>query len=272
VGYFIGISGWTYGPWRNAFYPAGLAHKRELEYAASKVNSIEINGSFYSLQRATSYQSWHEQTPDGFVFSVKGGRFITHMKKLSGVEAPLANFFASGVLALGEKLGPILWQLPPNLGYDADRLAAFFALLPRTTTAAVALAGQHDERLQGRAYLATDADRPLRYALEVRHSSYAVPEFPELLRAHNIALVTADTAGKWPFLEDQTSDFAYARLHGSEELYVSGYSDELLDLWAAKVSAWGAGGRDVFAYFDNDVKVHAPYNAICLAEKLRALG
>lgn len=268
MAYRVGISGWTYAPWRGAFYPPGLAHRKELAYAASRLNSIEINGSFYALQRPTSYESWREQTPDDFVFAVKGGRFITHMKKLAGVDAPLANFFASGVLALGPKLGPILWQLPPNLGFDANRLAAFFAQLPRTTTEAVTLAQQHDERLHDRAHLATDAHRPLRYALEVRHASYQTPAFVDLLREHDIALVTADTAGKWPFMEDQTSDFAYARLHGSEELYVSGYSDELLDRWAGTVRAWGTGGRDVFVYFDNDVKVHAPYNAICLAEKL----
>ena len=122
----IGISGWTYPPWRGSFYPPGLPHKRELEYAAGQVNSIEINGSFYSLQRPSSYLAWRDQTPDGFVFAVKGGRFITHMKKLNDVETPLANFLASGVLALGDKLGPLLWQLPPMLGFDEDRLTTFF--------------------------------------------------------------------------------------------------------------------------------------------------
>ena len=122
----IGISGWTYAPWRKVFYPDGLRQKDELEYAASKMTSIEINGSFYSLQRPESYQAWRERTPDGFVFAVKGGRFITHMKKLADVDAPLANFFASGPLALGEKLGPVLWQLPPTLGFDAERLESFF--------------------------------------------------------------------------------------------------------------------------------------------------
>ena len=265
---YIGISGWTYAPWRGSFYPAGLAHKRELEYAAGRLNSIEINGSFYSLQRPTSYGGWAERTPEGFVFAVKGGRFISHMKKLAGVEGALANFFASGVLALGPKLGPVLWQLPPILRFDAGRLAAFFEQLPRTTTAAVALAAAHEDRMRDRTWLATDADRPIRYALEVRHPSYECREFVDLLRAHDVALVTADTAGKWPFMEDQTSTFAYARLHGAEELYVSGYSDEALDRWADRVRRWSAGGRDVFVYFDNDVKVHAPYNAICLADKL----
>ena len=264
----IGISGWTYKPWRGTFYPPGLAQKRELAYAAQRLNSVELNGSFYSLQRPTSYRSWFDQTPDDFVFSIKGGRFITHMKKLAGVEAPLANFFASGVLALGPKLGPILWQLPPTLGFDAGRLAAFFDLLPRTTFEALRVAEQHEERMKDRTWLATDADRPLRYALEIRHPTYETPAFPQLLRDHDIALVTADTAGKWPLMEDQTSDFAYARLHGDEELYVSGYSDESLDVWAAKMRSWADGSRDVYAYFDNDVKVRAPYDAMSLAAKL----
>jgi uncharacterized protein YecE (DUF72 family) len=190
------------------------------------------------------------------------------MKKLRGVEAPLANFFASGVLALGPKLGPILWQLPPSLGFDAQRLADFFALLPRTTAQAAVLAEGHEERLKDRSWTRTDADRPLRHALEVRHASYDTPAFVAVLREHDIALVTADTAGKWPFLEDQTSDFAYVRLHGDEELYVSGYSEESLDMWARKARRWGDGGRDVHVYFDNDVKVRAPFDAMSLARRL----
>ena len=281
----IGISGWTYPPWRGSFYPPGLPHKRELEYAAGQVNSIEINGAFYSLQRPSSYLAWRDQTPDGFVFAVKGGRFITHMKKLNDVETPLANFLASGVLALGDKLGPLLWQLPPMLGFDEDRLTTFFQLLPRSTAAAADLASRHDERMTDRSWTTTDADRPLRHALEVRHASFQTPAFVELLRAYGVALVTADTAGKWPFLEDQTADFAYARLHGDEELYVSGYSETALDAWAEKVRAWSAGqtppnartvatrqplaaGRDVFVYFDNDVKVRAPFDAMALARRL----
>jgi uncharacterized protein YecE (DUF72 family) len=225
----IGISGWTYPPWRGVFYPKGLPHRLELAYAAELLTSIEINGSFYSLQRPTSYRHWFEQTPDDFVFSVKGARFITHMKKLADVETPLANFFASGVLALGAKLGPVLWQLPPNLGFDPDRLANFFALLPRSTGEAAWLARRHDERMKDRALLDTDADRPLRHALEVRHTSFLAPEFLDLLRAHHIAVVVADTAGKWPFLDTVTADFGYARLHGESELYVSGYDDVVVD-------------------------------------------
>ncbi|WP_191892475.1 DUF72 domain-containing protein, partial [Streptomyces griseoaurantiacus] len=205
--------GWLYPPWRGTFYPAGLPHRRELEHLSRQVGSVEINGSFYSLQRPESYRAWREQTPDDFLFAVKGGRFITHMKKLRDVETPLANFFASGMLALGPKLGPFLWQLPPSLPYEPDRLAAFFDLLPRTTSEAATLAQRHDHRLEGRALTEAETEMPLRHALEVRHPSFRDPAFIELLRKHDIALVVADTAGKWPYLEDVTTDFVYVRLH-----------------------------------------------------------
>jgi len=263
----VGISGWSYPPWRGDFYPKGLRHRDELRFAAERLTSIEVNGSFYALQKPESFQSWVAETPDDFVFSVKGGRFITHMKKLRDVEVPLANFLASGVLALGAKLGPLLWQLPPNLGFDADRMSSFLTLLPRTTAEAARLAEQHDERLAGRAWTTTDADRPLRHAVEVRHASFQTPEFLRLLRAHDVAVVTADTAGKWPVFSTPTTDLAYVRLHGADELYVSGYTDEALDAWAAKVRRWGRT-RDVFVYFDNDVKVRAPYDALGLQRRL----
>ena len=266
----IGISGWRYRAWRGTFYPPGLVQRRELEYVASRMDSVELNGSFYSLQRPSSYLRWRSETPDDFVFAVKGPRFVTHMKKLRDVETPLANFLASGPLALGDKLGPVLWQLPPVLGFDADRLAGFFDLLPRTTTAAAVLSQHHDERLTDRSWTSTDADRPLRHALEVRHPGFVTPAFCDLLRAHDVGLVVADTAGTWPLLEDVTSDFVYVRLHGDTELYVSGYSPEALDAWAGKVAAWASAGLDVYAYFDNDVKVHAPFDAIGLAERVTA--
>ena len=282
----VGISGWTYPPWRGVFFPKGLPHRRELEFASRQVNSIEINGSFYSLQRPESYQAWHDAAPCDFVFSVKGGRFITHLKRLKGVETPLANFFASGVLCLNEKLGPILWQLPPSFRFDDDRLASFFDLLPRDTTAAAKLARKHDARLKGRAWTTSGRQRSIRHALEVRHESFETEDFIALLREHDIALVVADTAGKWPFIEDVTSDFIYVRLHGDKELYVSGYTQAALKEWARKIRAWAKGGnpsctrrigsaaspakggRDVFVYFDNDVKVRAPYDAMALAHRL----
>jgi uncharacterized protein YecE (DUF72 family) len=282
----IGISGWNYPPWRGTFYPPELAQKRELEHASRRVNSIEINGSFYSLQRPSSYQKWYDSTPEGFVFSVKAPRYISHLKRLSGVETPLANFFASGVLRLKEKLGPILWQLPPMLPFDRGKLEAFFNLLPRDTAAAAALARRHDDKVAGRSWTKTDLARPLRYALEVRHPTFQTPEFIALLREHRIAVVVADTAGRWPFMEDLTADLVYVRLHGAEQLYVSGYTDEALTEWARKIRGWSRGqnptqvktharpmpprkgGRDVYVYFDNDVKVRAPYDAMSLAHKL----
>src|SRR5471030_1680194 len=263
----IGISGWTYPPWRRVFYPSGLPQRRELEFASRQVGSIEINGSFYALQRPESFVAWATQTPDRFVFSVKAGRFITQLKKLRDVDTALANFFASGVLALGAKLGPLLWQLPPNLGYDAERIEAFLSSLPRSTAAAAELAARHDERVEGRAWVTTDADRPIRHALEVRHASYETPSFLALLRAQGVAVVTADAAGKWPLIDEPTAEFSYVRLHGAEELYASGYSDEALDMWAAKVRTWGQD-RDVFVYFDNDVKVRAPFDAMALMRRL----
>jgi uncharacterized protein YecE (DUF72 family) len=211
------------------------------------------------------------------------------MKKLRNVEAPLGNFFASGVLALREKLGPILWQLPPNLGFDAARLRDFFQLVPRDTKQAVALARRHDDKLKTRAWTRIDAVRPIRHCIEVRHPTFVVPEFFELLRELNIAFVFADTAGKWPYAEDMTGDFIYIRLHGAEQLYVSGYDDAALQWWAKRIEHWRKGrqpldaklltkhtrprpGRelDVFVYFDNDAKVHAPFDAKRLAHRLTA--
>jgi uncharacterized protein YecE (DUF72 family) len=209
------------------------------------------------------------------------------MLRLRGVEKALANLFASGVLELREKLGPFLWQLPPSLAFDPDRLAAFFALLPRTGAQAADLARRHDERVKGRVRLDIDPRMRLRHALEVRHSSFEVPAFVDLLRAHQVALVVADTAGKWPLLEDVTADFVYVRLHGDQKLYESGYTDPALEMWANKVNAWLAGEsapgraltelprrlairRDVYVYFDNDIKVHAPYDALSLAAKVAA--
>jgi len=281
----IGISGWRYTPWRKTFYPDDLAQHRELEFASRHFNSIEINGTFYSLQSPASFRAWHAQTPDDFVFSVKGGRYLTHMRRLIDLKVPLANFFASGVLLLKEKLGPILWQFPPNFSLKLDRFEEFFTLLPKDTQAAAELAARNHEKLRLGVWTETDAKRPLRYAVEVRHESFADPAFIALLRKYNIAIVIADTAGKWPMIEDITADFAYLRLHGAEELYASGYTDAALDHWAQRIGSWSAGsepadtkrigptarkrsGRGVFVYFDNDVKVRAPYDAIALARRL----
>lgn len=279
----IGISGWTYKPWRGVFYPKGLTQKRELEYAARRFRSIEINGTFYGMQRPAAYASWAEQTPEEFVFAVKAPRFITHMRRLGDVETPLANFIASGLLRLGPKLGPILWQFPPNFRFDPERLEPFLKLLPHDTRAAARIGRKHDDRLKAPAWLKVDREQPMRHAIEIRHESFRAPAFVDLLRRYDVALVCADTV-EWPRLMDVTSDFVYCRLHGSEELYASGYDDAALDDWARRVMAWAKGGepadaervggraskrrRDVFVYFDNDLKVRAPENARGLVRRV----
>lgn len=270
----VGISGWTYPPWRGSFYPPGLVHRRELGYVAERLNSLEINGTFYARQRPTSFASWAASVPEDFVFAVKGPRFITHLKKLGDVAVPLANFYASGVLALGRRLGPFLWQLPPNLGYDAERMATFFHLLPRTAGEAAALAAFHDARVPEDQALTTAADPALRlrHTVEVRHETFRDPAFYALLRAHDIGLVVADNPGKWPIIEEVTSDFMYVRLHGREELYASGYSDAALDGWAAKLRGWAAAGLEGYVYCDNDVKVQAPYDAMGLLRRVLDAG
>ncbi len=263
----VGISGWRYEPWRGVFYPEGLAQRRELEYCASHFSTVEINGSFYSLQRPEYYEAWYLATPPGFVFAVKGSRYITHMLRLNDIDRPLANFFASGVLALKDKLGPFLWQFPQMLHFKPERLEAFFELLPRDTEQALALARRRDARMTGRSRLAIDANRPLRHALEVRHASFVDRRFTSLLRKHGIGLVVADTAGKWPKMLDVTADFVYVRLHGDKVIYTSGYTERALDAWARRIRQWHRRA-DVYVYFDNDVKVRAPYDAQTLMRKL----
>jgi len=276
---FIGISGWRYVPWRGVFYPRGLAQARELDYASRQLPTIEINGSFYSLQRPESYAAWYAATPPGFLFAVKGNRFITHMLKLKEIEGPLANVLASGIFELREKLGPFLWQFPEMVKFDHERFEHFLSLLPQDTEAALQRALQYQPRMEGKVSLAMDAKRPMRHAVEVRHPSFRDERFIALLRKYNVALVVADTAGKWPYMEDVTADFMYLRLHGDEELYASGYGDAAIERWAGKIRAWSTGGqpedgvrvastappkrksRDVYCYFDNDIKVHAPYDA-----------
>jgi uncharacterized protein YecE (DUF72 family) len=238
-----------------------------LEFASRAFNTIEINGTFYSLQCPVAFQRWYATAPADFLFAVKGARFITHMKKLRDVKIPLANFFASGLLCLEEKLGPILWQFPPNFGWNEMRFREFFQLLPRNTAEAVELARLHDNKLKARAWLRTNACRPLRYAVEIRHPSFLVAEFFSFLREVKTALVFADAAGRWPYAEKLTSDFVYIRLHGDSELYVSGYGDSVLRSWAKRIRNWNRR-RDVFVYFDNDAKVRAPFDARRLTQLL----
>lgn len=280
----VGVSGWRYAPWRGKFYPERLPQKDELAHLASIFPTVEINGTFYSMQTPESFGRWADATPGDFVFAVKGPRFLTHMKRLREPEAPLANFLASGVLRLGRKLGPILWQFPPNFRFDAARLEAFFELLPRDTEQAARLGRRHDRRLKARAWLAVDAKRPIRHAVEIRHESFRDPAFVALLRRHRIALVCADTV-EWPLLMDLTADFVYCRLHGSRELYHSAYGRAELARWARRVRAWRDGRpmtdgtfagplpkrqvpRDVYVYFDNTDKLHAPADARTLMRRL----
>ncbi|MFD1122465.1 DUF72 domain-containing protein [Methylophilus flavus] len=283
---YIGISGWRYAPWRKVFYPEDLTQKRELEFASRALPTIELNGSFYALQRPGSYLSWYEQTPPDFVFSIKATRYITHILRLENIEAAMANFFASGLLALKEKLGPILWQFPPSFRFDAELFERFLKQLPHDTEAAVRLAEKRDATMHSREYIKADQQRSLRHAVEIRHRSFEAPEFIALLRKYKVALVIADTAGKWPDNEDITADFTYLRLHGAEKLYASGYTDKALDHWAARIDAWSKGSqpedaklvseqppaqrksRDVYCYFDNDIKVKAPFDARKLLRRL----
>lgn len=284
----IGISGWTYAPWRGVFYPENVTHKRELAYASGIFRSIEINGTFYSMQRPSSFARWAEETPDDFVFSLKGPRYLTHIRRLKDAEQALANFFSSGLLALGGKLGPILWQLPPNFRFQPELLESFLELLPHSMDEAATLARKHDEFMEGRSLTGPVSQQPLRHAMEVRNQSFAVPEFIALLRKHQVALVCADTV-EWPRMMDVTADFVYCRLHGAEVLYASGYTDEALDEWAGRVVAWTRGmepkdaekvrkakpqkcaSRDVFVYFDNDLKVRAPFDAQSLRKRVDKL-
>ncbi len=271
---WIGISGYDYKPWRGRFYPERLPARQWLSYAGERFDSIELNGTFYSLKSPAVFERWVAAVPAGdFVFAIKGGRFITHNLKLRRAEASLGNFFASGVLGLGTHTGPFLWQLPATYGFDAERLDTFMRMLPRNANEGEAVARLHDDRLRRGALVDAAAYVPYRHAFEVRHPSYFHPEFHALLRTHGFSFVIADSAGKFPVADELTADFVYVRLHGSEQLYASRYSDDELDAWAARIRTWRAargGGRDVFVYFDNDIGAHAPFDAMRLAERVHA--
>ena len=281
----VGISGWVYPPWRGIFYPEDLPLKQELFFASRQVSSIEINGSFYSYQNPATYQRWYSQVPANFIFAVKGPQYITHILRLKDPRQPLSNFFASGVLYLKEKLGPILWQLPPNFLCDFERLESFFKLLPHTVSEATILANQSERFPQTYDKEFLKSSKTIRHCLEIRHHSFENPDFISLLRKYNIALVFADTAGKWPYMEDLTSDFIYIRLHGDEEIYSSGYDSATLRGWADRIKIWASQRqprnaltistdpwpittRHIYVYFDNDLKVKAPHDAQILMSYL----
>lgn len=262
----VGLSGWAYPKWQGDFYPKELAAGRRLEYVSQHFDTVEVNGSFYSLKRPTTYQRWYDVTPPGFVLALKGGRFITHLKRLRDVGQGLANYFASGPLVLAEKLGPVLWQLPASIEFDEDLIAEFLAQLPRTTTAAAELARQHDDKLRGRTATDVGAEHPVRHALEVRHRSFDDPRYYDLLSSHDVANVVSDSP-TWPMLDRRTTDLTYVRLHGHSELYASGYSGASLDSWAERCRHWAEHGP-VYVYFDNDARGRAPYDALGLLDRL----
>ncbi len=281
----IGISGWRYAGWRGDFYPDSLPQRAEMEYACSRFSTIELNGTFYSLQRSAYFDRWRGATADDFVFAIKGSRFITHMLQLNEPEGALANFFAQGLLRLGPKLGPVLWQFSQRFRFREEKLRPFLALLPHDHAAAARLARSHDHRVRDPA---TDpleeglASTPIRHALEVRHESFLTPPFLDLLREYRAAAVVSDNPGLYPILEQPTTDFMYLRLHGTEAMYAGSYSDHDLDHWARRIRRWhrpgtghghdqacaANGTRGVFVYFDNDQKARAPFDARRLMERL----
>lgn len=240
----VGIGGWVFPPWRGVLYPPGLPQARELAHASRQVTAIEINGTFYGAQKPESFRRWHGETPDDFVFSVKGPRFATHRKDLATAGPSIERFLASGVLELRRKLGPILWQFAPFLRFDEAGFEAFLALLPHE------IDGQ-----------------PLRHVVEVRHPSFAEPAFPELLRRHRVAVALVDDE-KHPALDHRTADFVYARLRRSTMEEASGYPADALDDWAARLRDWQASGLDCFIYFINGAKIRAPAAAQTLMDRL----
>jgi uncharacterized protein YecE (DUF72 family) len=266
---WIGISGYDYPNWKDRFYPPGLRRREWLTHASRVFDSIELNGTFYSLKSPAVFARWKSEVPDrGFVFAIKGSRFITHNLKLRRAEGALANFLASGVLALGTTTGPFLWQLPTSYAFDAERMDTFMSLLPRTSSAAALLSERHDDRLKRGALTTAAVPMAYRHAFEVRHVSYLCEEFYALLRRHGHGFVIADTAGTFAYAEEVTAPFVYVRLHGSRQLYVSGYTPEELDSWAVRIETWVRAGLDVYVYFDNDARVHAPFDAIELRQRV----
>ena len=240
---FVGIGGWTYEPWRGLFYPEGLTHKRELEYASRKLTSIEINGTFYSTFKPESWRKWRDETPEGFVFSVKGSRYVTNRKELATATESVARYAGQGLSELGARLGPINWQLAESKKFDPEDVKAFFKLLPREVNGL-----------------------PLRHALEVRHRSFEDPRFHDLARRHEIAITFAHS-DKFPQIEEPTADFTYARLMSCREEVPTGYDPAELDLWAKRAKGWAERG-DVFVYFISGAKLRAPAAAMALIERL----
>lgn len=280
------MSGWTYPEWRGGFYPKGLVQKKELHFASRQLNSIEINGTFYSLQKPESFTRWHDDTPENFVFAIKGPQYITHIKRLKEVDDALANFFASGLLCLKQKMGPILWQFPPNVMLKDDRFEKFLKILPYDAKSAARLAKKHTDKVKGRSFTKVEGNYPVRHAFEFRHASFMDAGFIEMLREYGVAVVMGHAGGERPYIEDVTADFIYARMHGLEPGYKKGYPKEKIDWWAKRVEKWHEGSqpkdaqtvtstkikkvpRDAFIYFDTEAKDYAPLDAIHLSQRLK---
>ncbi len=278
----IGPSGWSYDSWQGDFYPDWLPKARRLEYVGRHFSAVEVNGSFYSLLSAKTWDKYGRETPESFRFAVKGSRFITHNKQLGDVRGPLANFLASGLLLLGKKLDVILWQFPARRAVDPERLDAFVRLLPGDTNAAAALAGEHDDRVDD-PVTSADSNHRIRHAVELRHPDDLTAERVGALRDAGIALVFSH-ASDWPYVEEVTAGFIYLRLHGAPKTYASRYPPPELRRWAARLERWRAGeepddaeritdgkppprkGRDAYVFFDNDSEGHAPHDARRLME------
>ena len=240
----IGVGGWTYEPWRGGFFPDGLPQKRELEYMAGKLTSIEVNGTYYGLQKPATFARWREETPEGFVFALKGSRYTTNRSRLAEAGDSVARFVASGIAELGDKLGPINWQLAPTKKFDRDDVAAFLDLLPETL-----------------------GDRPLRHALEVRHPSFADDAFLDLARARGVAVVLAGDSA-YPRIEGGAEGFVYARIMGTKPAHAAGYAEDELDGWAAQARAWAEAGRDVYLYVISGHKTANPAAALELIARV----
>jgi uncharacterized protein YecE (DUF72 family) len=268
----VGVSGWSYPRWRGDLYPEGLPHADELRFVTERLGCIELNASFYSLRKPENYQAWRSASAPGSVIAIKGGRFVTHVRRLRGARTALANFFASGVLALGESLGPVLWQLPPNLRFDPAQLDSFLGELPRTRAAAAELAREHNDAVRGRTWTGPIVDGPLHHVLEVRHPSFLARELSDVVGRHDVAVAATDGPAAWPSLLQPSSTLAYLRLHGPERLYAGGYPAGRLLPWVEALATWAAEGRSCFAFFNNDSDGRAPYDALTVRRMLTAAG
>jgi len=258
--FHVGMSGWTFPGWRAGFYPKGLPQKQELAFASRQVTSIEINGTFYRVQKPESFESWYKASPDGFVLSVKAPKFITHIRRLVEVESAVANFFASGLLRLKEKLGPILWQFPPNVMLKDDRFEKFLKFLPKDPAGAARVAKKHSDWMKGRSYLSAAGVPRIRHAMEFRHPSFFNRDFLQMLRAHNVAVVFAHGGDAELFTQEPTADFVYCRMHGEGKGYAKGYPQKTSKAWASALRSI-SGVQDAFVYFDTENKKYAPCDA-----------